>query len=245
MFWYVVLFYVFFFFFNDTATTEIYTLSLHDALPIFRRPRLTGHLRESQRKGLGKPSPAHGVNANRLLFRTTLQNHSVEFLNPPRDFRLRTQHVVELFYFLVKCSSMFEVQLLAGFFALLFESGAQGPATRFQKVHQPVHFHVIFFLCTSRKARREAHLHLGIKTTGEGGVAPDLNLAAPHFEKIERAFGERLRGAPRCKWTVVCAARGHARFVNRNPASHITPRIGVPEIHLQHRGWPQAHQVAV
>src|SRR3989337_2925184 len=26
-----------FFFFNDTATTEIYTLSLHDALPIFRR----------------------------------------------------------------------------------------------------------------------------------------------------------------------------------------------------------------
>src|SRR3712207_9408673 len=29
--------YVYFFFFNDTATTEIYTLSLHDALPIYRR----------------------------------------------------------------------------------------------------------------------------------------------------------------------------------------------------------------
>src|SRR2546430_10175142 len=28
---------VFFFFFNDTATTEIYTLSLHDALPIYYR----------------------------------------------------------------------------------------------------------------------------------------------------------------------------------------------------------------
>src|SRR2546422_3268386 len=26
-----------FFFFNDTATTEIYTLSLHDALPIFAK----------------------------------------------------------------------------------------------------------------------------------------------------------------------------------------------------------------
>src|SRR5260221_10258247 len=26
----------FFFFFNDTATTEIYTLSLHDALPIYK-----------------------------------------------------------------------------------------------------------------------------------------------------------------------------------------------------------------
>src|SRR6478609_11776428 len=36
----------FFFFFNDTATTEIYTLSLHDALPIptsqANRPSLTG-----------------------------------------------------------------------------------------------------------------------------------------------------------------------------------------------------------
>src|SRR2546426_8241949 len=29
----------FFFFFNDTATTEIYTLSLHDALPICWRTR--------------------------------------------------------------------------------------------------------------------------------------------------------------------------------------------------------------
>src|SRR5256885_16966844 len=27
--------YIYFFFFNDTATTEIYTLSLHDALPIW------------------------------------------------------------------------------------------------------------------------------------------------------------------------------------------------------------------
>src|SRR5436309_8680711 len=37
----------FFFFFNDTATTEIYTLSLHDALPIYSssrecRPRCAG-----------------------------------------------------------------------------------------------------------------------------------------------------------------------------------------------------------
>src|SRR6266496_6477234 len=31
---FLFLVFVFFFFFNDTATTEIYTLSLHDALPI-------------------------------------------------------------------------------------------------------------------------------------------------------------------------------------------------------------------
>src|SRR2546422_7724423 len=31
---YTIILFLFFFFFNDTATTEIYTLSLHDALPI-------------------------------------------------------------------------------------------------------------------------------------------------------------------------------------------------------------------
>ena len=34
LFFVVVFLVVFVFFFNDTATTEIYTLSLHDALPI-------------------------------------------------------------------------------------------------------------------------------------------------------------------------------------------------------------------
>src|SRR5256885_15433523 len=34
----------FFFFFNDTATTEIYTLSLHDALPISEAGRAHGWL---------------------------------------------------------------------------------------------------------------------------------------------------------------------------------------------------------
>src|SRR3712207_9554615 len=47
----------YFFFFNDPATTEIYPLSLHDALPIYpgRRP---GRLRRGgapRRGGLGLP----------------------------------------------------------------------------------------------------------------------------------------------------------------------------------------------
>src|SRR5688572_33302587 len=32
----IYIFIAYFFFFNDTATTEIYTLSLHDALPIYQ-----------------------------------------------------------------------------------------------------------------------------------------------------------------------------------------------------------------
>src|SRR5438445_12819169 len=38
--------YFFFFFFNDTATTEIYTLSLHDALPIWERSGINTILHE-------------------------------------------------------------------------------------------------------------------------------------------------------------------------------------------------------
>src|SRR5215217_7113132 len=38
MFMLLIFFFFVFFFFNDTATTEIYTLSLHDALPISPRP---------------------------------------------------------------------------------------------------------------------------------------------------------------------------------------------------------------
>ena len=45
-----------FFFFNDTATTEIYTLSLHDALPISEmslvtKSRLPGLVRGEMSKG--------------------------------------------------------------------------------------------------------------------------------------------------------------------------------------------------
>src|SRR6266404_4326189 len=50
MFFYFYFFYLFFFF-NDTATTEIYTLSLHDALPIGAR-QLAAHFRVTSRLGL-------------------------------------------------------------------------------------------------------------------------------------------------------------------------------------------------
>src|SRR5260221_12910752 len=57
----------FFFFFNDTATTEIYTLSLHDALPISWPRRFRRHGgRDSVRcpfaqKSRGRALPARGV----------------------------------------------------------------------------------------------------------------------------------------------------------------------------------------
>ena len=38
----MIVFICYYFFFNDTATTEIYTLSLHDALPIWLTKRILG-----------------------------------------------------------------------------------------------------------------------------------------------------------------------------------------------------------
>src|SRR5947208_10386047 len=67
-----------FFFFNDTATTEIYTLSLHDALPILRRiPHreilhavITGDLRRDR-----------GERNNRLRFIRS-EEHTSELQSP-------------------------------------------------------------------------------------------------------------------------------------------------------------------
>src|SRR5262252_2258574 len=57
----LVCFAVLFFFCNDTATTEIYTLSLHDALPISRPGRRAGG-RRSGHPG-GRAGPGRGVAA--------------------------------------------------------------------------------------------------------------------------------------------------------------------------------------
>src|SRR2546430_3910150 len=58
-----------FFFFNDTATTEIYTLSLHDALPIFhaiqnRCPHEGGALSGGTLDGGDVICPLHGYRFN-------------------------------------------------------------------------------------------------------------------------------------------------------------------------------------
>src|SRR5205809_3535953 len=64
---YIFTFYFFscaIFFFNDTATTEIYTLSLHDALPIFRR-------------ALGSSGDATAVTADGRIYFPALGAHQI------------------------------------------------------------------------------------------------------------------------------------------------------------------------
>ena len=63
----VVLLLLLFFFFNDTATTEIYTLSLHDALPIFEQALAVSHVEQPQ-QWIEKIKRALENNSGRLEF---------------------------------------------------------------------------------------------------------------------------------------------------------------------------------
>src|SRR2546430_7702451 len=75
-----------FFFFNDTATTEIYTLSLHDALPIYDGPepgptgRVLDALRHECAKAtfflLGRSARAHPELARSEEHTSELQSQS-------------------------------------------------------------------------------------------------------------------------------------------------------------------------
>src|SRR5256885_7001055 len=58
-----------FFFFNDTATTEIYTLSLHDALPICLVRRQSILYRDGKNQGL-------------ILFDERSEEHTSELQSP-------------------------------------------------------------------------------------------------------------------------------------------------------------------
>src|SRR3989449_8400720 len=61
----------FFFFFNDTATTEIYTLSLHDALPIFP-PTVAGSALAALRYVEQHPELVRRLHENARYFREQL-----------------------------------------------------------------------------------------------------------------------------------------------------------------------------
>src|SRR6478736_10099464 len=59
-----------FFFFNDTATTEIYTLSLHDALPISPTPAASCRSRPGA--GTGRSSPRSEEHTSELQSQSNL-----------------------------------------------------------------------------------------------------------------------------------------------------------------------------
>src|SRR5256885_10444511 len=73
----------FFFFFNDTATTEIYTLSLHDALPIYLQGQIARWPLHTSGQ-LEKPAwPLQAVRHNRWgLPQNRSEEHTSELQSP-------------------------------------------------------------------------------------------------------------------------------------------------------------------
>src|SRR5207244_11021156 len=67
--------YFIFFFFNNPTTTEIYTLSLHDALPIWPGGQLLGHRRWRQRRRDGGRPRGHQL-------RHRSEEHTSELQSP-------------------------------------------------------------------------------------------------------------------------------------------------------------------
>src|SRR2546428_5222339 len=69
----------FFFFFNDTATTEIYTLSLHDALPI----SVPAYFNDSQRQATKDAGRIAGLDA--AVGSLTMRDRKSTRLNSSHD----------------------------------------------------------------------------------------------------------------------------------------------------------------
>src|SRR5476649_2841073 len=80
-----------FFFFNDTATTEIYTLSLHDALPIYH-PR---HDTVAPGSRLGPLIPDEDRKSTRLNSSHTVSSYAVFCLKKKKRTQLATAQVTE------------------------------------------------------------------------------------------------------------------------------------------------------
>src|SRR2546422_8527127 len=102
------MFSLFFFFFNDTATTEIYTLSLHDALPILTRSSQRGGAPLASRAGRSPSSASKASTARseehtselqsrlhlvcRLLLEKKKNEHRCASLREPQREQPRTTH---------------------------------------------------------------------------------------------------------------------------------------------------------
>src|SRR2546426_8652132 len=78
-----------FFFFNDTATTEIYTLSLHDALPIYQQPPPA---RLDQRRRTGAPVP--WIDGRAGAAAAPDLRHAVGGAGDRKSTRLNSSHLV-------------------------------------------------------------------------------------------------------------------------------------------------------
>src|SRR5690349_23766418 len=99
-----------FFFFNDPTTTEIYTLSLHDALPIWPRPGVPRPPHRSPRRG-PRPHPlprwrrAAGWPSDRKSTRLNSSHVEISYAVFCLKKKIKTNIYHVLFFINVPCSN--------------------------------------------------------------------------------------------------------------------------------------------
>src|SRR5439155_3782324 len=88
-------YYSFFFFFTVTPTTDIYTLSLHDALPISARPlsAVAGRTTQYLRLGLGGSSHFAGSGHGANRYGRVGSAHPAITIRDRKSTRLNSSHV--------------------------------------------------------------------------------------------------------------------------------------------------------
>src|SRR5256885_17029672 len=74
--------FIFIFFFNDTATTEIYTLSLHDALPIYSAHGECADPGVTRRQNRPHQVVPGGDGKRKSVRRTRSEEHTSELQSP-------------------------------------------------------------------------------------------------------------------------------------------------------------------
>src|SRR5437868_12727058 len=104
-----MIYFFFFFFFNDTATTEIYTLSLHDALPISARcprrhqrtpppatpdNRWRGSDRKSTRLNSSHVSISYAVFCLKKKKKNNTNDHKATKLNQPMTIHINISYAL-------------------------------------------------------------------------------------------------------------------------------------------------------
>ena len=121
---------------------------------------LARYIAKIQKYRLGQNARQHREHRDRLLFRGTLEDYGIEFVDPPGDLGKRTQRGRRFFEALVQRCRTLEIERFTRGFAIAFELLRKGLAGSRKRRKHSSRFEVVFLFRATRETRREAHFHL-------------------------------------------------------------------------------------
>src|SRR6185437_14386516 len=134
----------------------------------------------------------NGENRHCLIANRALQDHRIQCIDALRYLGQAAKHAIYLIELFMQDSGALKIHRFTRRFPFALHRPRQGGTAGFQRLEYAIYFDVVIFLRASRKARREAHLHLRIYAPGKAGITADLYLAAANLEKVEELICERF-----------------------------------------------------